>query len=91
MSFHYLKDLILILLIYIFKDDAPIITTAGFNVIIKTASSDDKYMQLVESGDMDACQRMVNEAATSAGYTIQAWHGTRSEEKFTTFHDNHKK
>lgn len=65
--------------------------SSDFPVSVNTQlSGDDKYMQAAKDGDIDTCQKMVNEAAMSAGYTIQAWHGTRSEEKFTAFHDNHE-
>ena len=45
---------------------------------------DEAYAAAVESGDMDTAQRMVDEAARAAGYTIKAYHGTRSDE-FTVF------
>jgi hypothetical protein len=59
-----------------FEEDAPIITTAGFEVITKTASSDEEYIKAAESGDIDVCQKMVDQAAKEAGYDIDAWHGT---------------
>ncbi len=37
---------------------------------------DAQYLEAVERGDMDAVQRMVDEAAKRAGYTIHAYHGT---------------
>jgi len=37
---------------------------------------DADYMAAVEAGDMDAAQRMVDEAAEAAGYTIRGMHGT---------------
>lgn len=45
--------------------------------------SDDNYMAAVNSGDMDTAQRMVDEAAKQAGYTIKAYHGTTDD--FTKF------
>ena len=39
---------------------------------------DEAYMAAVESGDMDTAQRMVDETAKAAGYTVKAWHGTRA-------------
>lgn len=45
---------------------------------------DQAYMDAVESGDMETAQRMVNEAAKEAGYTIKAYHGTPNAE-FTVF------
>ena len=47
---------------------------------------DKKYIDAVKSGDMDSAQRMVDEAAKKAGYTIKAYHGTNAE--FTVFDKN---
>ena len=41
------------------------------------------YLDAVSRCDMDVAQKMVDEAAKAAGYTIKAYHGTSSE--FTTF------
>lgn len=46
--------------------------------------TDQAYMDAVESGDMEAAQRMVDEAAKEAGYTKKAYHGTPNAE-FTVF------
>ena len=48
-----------------------------------TAKLDADYMKAVEDGDMETVQRMVDEAAKRAGYTIEAYHGSRNE--FTVF------
>ena len=46
---------------------------------------DSDYMKAVESGDVEAQQRMVDEAAKRAGYNVgPVWHGTNSE-SFSTF------
>lgn len=45
--------------------------------------TDQAYMDAVESGDLETAQRMVNEAAKEAGYTIKAYHGTKGN--FTVF------
>jgi hypothetical protein len=37
---------------------------------------DSDYMKAVESGDVEAQQRMVDEAAKKAGYSVKAYHGT---------------
>lgn len=37
---------------------------------------DEEYMSAVESGDTEKAQKMVDEAAKKAGYTITAYHGT---------------
>lgn len=47
------------------------------------ADADAEYMAAVEAGDMDTAQRMVDEAAKQAGYTIKAYHGTTDD--FTKF------
>ena len=46
------------------------------NVNTKNSFRDDSYMQAVSSGDTETAQRMVDEAAADAGYTIKAYHGT---------------
>ena len=38
---------------------------------------DDDYMAAVNSGDMEAAQRMVDQAAKNAGYKKEIFHGTR--------------
>ena len=42
---------------------------------------DTQYFEAVESGDMETAQRMVDEAARVAGYTIKAYHGTTNQEE----------
>ena len=42
-------------------------------------SADETYLAAVERGDMEAAQKMVDEAARKAGYTIHAYHGTTAE------------
>ena len=37
---------------------------------------DSSYMDAVNRGDMEAAQKMVDEAAKKAGYTVKAYHGT---------------
>lgn len=44
---------------------------------------DEPYMSAVNSGDMETAQRLVNEAAKSAGWTVEAYHGTGTN--FTVF------
>lgn len=47
---------------------------------VKTSRElDADYMAAVNSGDMETAQRMVDEAAKAAGYTIEAYHGTTEE------------
>lgn len=38
---------------------------------------DGEYMSAVERGDTETAQRLVDEAAKNAGYTIKAYHGSR--------------
>ena len=49
-----------------------------------TEADDEAYMDAVEDGDTETAQRMVDEAAKRAGYTVKAYHGTNSE-NFTVF------
>lgn len=53
------------------------------------AKIDSDYMDAVNRGDMDMAQKMVDEAAKAAGYSIKAYHGTSSE--FTTFQRGNKR
>jgi len=46
---------------------------------------DADYLAAVERGDMEAAQRMVDEAARASGYTIPVYHFTKSEQPFTSF------
>lgn len=41
-----------------------------------TPDQDAEYMSAVESGDMEAADRMVHDAAMAAGYNLEAYHGT---------------
>lgn len=43
---------------------------------VKNSLRDTEYLSAVEAGDMETAQRMVDEAAKEAGYTIKAYHGT---------------
>lgn len=51
-----------------------------------TPEMDKAYMDAVQAGDMETAQRMVDEAAEAAGYTIRGDHGRVS--KFTIFDRN---
>lgn len=56
----------------------------------EAAKLDAEYMAAVEAGDMTTAQRMVDEAAKRAGYTIgPVWHGTKGSRRgvfpFTVF------
>ncbi len=51
--------------------------------------SDADYLSAVERGDMETAQRMVDEAAKAAGYTIKAYHGTEND--FTVFEHGHNR
>jgi hypothetical protein len=59
---------------------------ASPNIMEQAATMDAEYMAAVERGDMDAAQRMVDEAAKAAGYNVVAYHGTDAE-PFTIFGD----
>ncbi len=49
---------------------------------------DAEYLSAVNRGDMKTAQKMVENAAQRAGYTIKAYHGTK--EKFTVFSKGEK-
>lgn len=49
---------------------------------------DQRYMDAVNSGDMETAQQMVDEAAAAAGYTIKAYHGTTNQEEHRTWNDS---
>ena len=51
---------------------------------------DADYMKAVESGDVEAQQRAVDEAAKAAGYKFQAKHGTPEKKLFTEFGERGK-
>lgn len=56
-----------------------------------TPAQDAEYLAAVEAGDMDAAQRMVDEAARAAGYNVKAFHGTAdSISAFDIEHPNKK-
>ena len=40
-------------------------------------AQDAEYEAAVERGDMETAQRMVDEAAEAAGYTLRGYHGTK--------------
>lgn len=42
---------------------------------------DAAYMEAVEKGDMETAQKMVDESAKEAGYTIRAYHGTSRKDR----------
>jgi hypothetical protein len=49
------------------------------------AAIDTEYLDAVERGDMETAQRMVDEAAKTAGYDTKAYHGTDNNFGFTEF------
>ena len=46
---------------------------------------DEDYIEAVNNGDMETAQKMVEEVAKAAGYTIKGYHGTNGEYGFTKF------
>lgn len=50
-------------------------------------TEDTDYMSAVERGDTEAAQRMVDEAAKRAGYTIKAYHGTTNMEEHSVWNE----
>ena len=58
--------------------------TKAMDKLVKTRfSPDETYLKAVKSGDIETAQRMVDDAAKKAGYTVRAYHGTSNE--FNTF------
>ena len=53
-----------------------------------TPEMDASYLDAVNRGDMKTAQRLVDEAAKEAGYTVKAYHGTSA--KFNTFKQGEK-
>ena len=49
-----------------------------------SAETDKTYMDAVNRGDTETAQKMVDEAAKAAGYTVNAYHGTQAGD-FTVF------
>lgn len=48
-----------------------------FSLSSPASEADSKYDSAVKSGDIETAQRLVDEAAKNAGYTIKAYHGSR--------------
>lgn len=59
---------------------------SGKRSSLKASEFDSKYLSAVERGDMKTAQRMVDEAAKEAGYTVKGLHATNAE--FTVFDIN---
>lgn len=69
-------------------DPNEVTVTANPNYSIAiTPQQDTDYLAAVERGDMETAQRMVDEAARRAGYTIKGFHGTGSQQEFDVFDD----
>ena len=52
----------------------------------RATPQDQEYLAAVERGDTETAQRMVDEAAKAAGYTVgPVWHGSRSKDRFIVF------
>ena len=50
---------------------------AKFSASAQPTKEDQRYLEAVERGDVGTVQRMVDDAATMAGYTVDAYHGTQ--------------
>lgn len=57
------------------------------SILRKALVVNPQYLEAVQNGDMETAQKMVDEAAQDAGYTVKAYHG--SGEKFNTFSYGH--
>lgn len=58
------------------------------NTTTKSTKRDTEYMTAVNIGDTATAQRMVDEAAKNAGYSLKLFHQTEND--FTVFDTNHK-
>ena len=48
-----------------------------FSASAQPTKEDQRYLEAIERGDAETVQRMVDDAATMAGYTVDAYHGTQ--------------
>ena len=64
-------------------DISQALVQAGTLAQGELSARDAEYMAAVEAGDMEKAQRIVDEAANTAGYTTRGYHGTSKE--FDTF------
>jgi hypothetical protein len=67
-------------------EDTWIATRLGVNrsiALSRAAQLDADYFDAINRDDVAAQQRLVDQAANAAGYTVKAWHGT--DKKFTEF------
>ena len=55
----------------------------GEETKLSMSKADSDYFDALERGDDEAAQKMVDEAAKAAGYTVKAYHGTK--DSFTVF------
>ncbi len=53
----------------------------------RISDADADYMTAVKNGDMETAQRLVNEAAVRAGYTMPLYHGAKNGGGFSKFRD----
>lgn len=69
------------------QENSTLQSEGGNNVKFSVEETDAEYLAAVERGDMETAQRMVDEAAARAGYTIKAYHGTTAK-RFNEFNKN---
>ena len=62
-----------------FDDTAPVIKKAS-------SDSDEEYMKAVEAGEMATCQKMVDEAAREAGYSMEVFRGDSDANNIFEYH-----
>ena len=58
-------------------DNTPSVSQFRFSASAQPTKEDQRYLEAVERGDVETVQRMVDDAATMAGYTVDAYHGTQ--------------
>ena len=58
-------------------DNTLSVSQFRFSASAQPTKEDQRYLEAVERGDAETVQRMVDDAATMAGYTVDAYHGTQ--------------
>lgn len=58
-------------------EKTPSVSQFRFSASAQPTKEDQRYLEAVERGDAETVQRMVDDAATMAGYTVDAYHGTQ--------------
>lgn len=65
-------------------------TGAKFSIAEDMTELDKKYLSAIQKGDTVTAQKLVDEAAKKAGYTIKAYHGTTNQEEKSVWNSTTK-